>query len=172
MTNVVQIDSICSMQESLPLFSESIFADGSVTSKSPAIKDKANNIPESLGRGNLSSAVQKKSAGQARMTQIREPNRYSSIGYIQAHNEAQNSLSINSGIHSGIGSSIDRSTDLLESNIKQDHLASAKRLSRAMRKIPSHSKQHIVAGRLLCHHLVEMLHDSPAHNLRPVKQLK
>lgn len=47
---------------------------------------------------------------------------------------------------------------------KQDHLASAKRLSRAMRRIPINSKQHIQAGRLVCRHLVAMLHDSPAHN--------
>ena len=49
---------------------------------------------------------------------------------------------------------------------RQDHLACAKRLSRAMRQIPTNSKQHIEAGRLVCHHLVAMLHDSPSHNLR------
>ena len=50
---------------------------------------------------------------------------------------------------------------------RQDHLACAKRLSRAMRQIPTNSKQHIQAGRLVCHHLVAMLHDSPSHNLHP-----
>ena len=52
------------------------------------------------------------------------------------------------------------------SSSRQDHLACAKRLSRAMQQIPSNSRQHIQAGRLVCHHLVAMLHDSPAHNLR------
>ncbi len=49
---------------------------------------------------------------------------------------------------------------------RQDHLACAKRLSRAMRQIPTNSKQHIQAGRLVCRHLVAMLHDSPSHNMR------
>jgi len=48
---------------------------------------------------------------------------------------------------------------------RQDHLACAKRLSRAMQRIPVNSRQHIQAGRLVCHHLVAMLHDSPTHNV-------
>ena len=45
----------------------------------------------------------------------------------------------------------------------EDHLASAKRLSRAMRRIPSNSQQQIRAGRLVCRHLLAMLHDGPVH---------
>jgi len=43
---------------------------------------------------------------------------------------------------------------------RQDHLACAKRLSRVMRQIPTNSRQHVQAGRLVCHHLVAMLQNS------------